>query len=427
LTDTILLSWIYILLIIAFAKALGEVLSRINQPAIVGELLAGIVLGPVLLGSVFSGLGEMYNSNVGAGEFIGQLADIGMLFLMLYVGLEFSPRLIKASSWLGGAIAAVGVAFPMLLGLGVGFYFGLSGATLAFTAIAMSVTALPVTIRILKDLEVLRTRTSTTIISAALITDVALLFALGIILGTQESATWETVVILSVSFASFFLVALAFGRYVVPYLYRLLRWMQTGEAAFALAIGVAIAFAVVAEWTGLPGVVGAFIAGLLLREMGTGLKVWARVRDILSGITLGFLAPIFFVRIGFSVDFGALLSHLPLFIAVTVVAILGKVLGSYVPARLGGLGQNESMAIGWMMMGKGAMELVFAQLALERGLFEGREYLFSVLVVMAFVSTILAPILFKVFFNRAVHASEIVPAMKGTDQLADIEPTSRYT
>jgi Kef-type K+ transport system membrane component KefB len=112
---------------------------------------------------------------------------------------------------------------------------------------------------------------------------------------------------------------------------------------------------------------------------------------------------------------------------VTVVAILGKVLGSYVPARLGGLGQNESMAIGWMMMGKGAMELVFAQLALERGLFEGREYLFSVLVVMAFVSTILAPILFKVFFNRAVHASEIVPAMKGTDQLADIEPTSRYT
>src|SRR5512137_1196149 len=101
---------VYVLLIIAFAKALGEAVSRINQPPIVGELLAGIVLGPFILGRLFVGLRDMWEPGGSRSTFIGQLADLGMLFLMLYVGLEFSPKLIKASSWLGTGIAAVGIA-----------------------------------------------------------------------------------------------------------------------------------------------------------------------------------------------------------------------------------------------------------------------------------------------------------------------------
>jgi Kef-type K+ transport system membrane component KefB len=138
---------IYVLLIIAFAKALGEAFSRISQPPIVGELLAGIVLGPFLLGAVFEGLHDMWEPG-DRSEFIAQLADLGMLFLMLYVGLEFSPKLIKASSWLGSGIAVLGILIPAVLGILVGAWFDLDGLTLAFTAVAMGVTALPVTIRI---------------------------------------------------------------------------------------------------------------------------------------------------------------------------------------------------------------------------------------------------------------------------------------
>jgi len=411
---------VYVLLIIAFAKAFGELVTRVNQPPIVGELLAGIVLGPFILGELFSGMGSMYDD-----EFVSNLGDLGMLFLMLYIGLEFSPKLIRASSWLGAAIAAVGIIIPLLLGALAGVLFDLSGLTLAFVAVAVSVTALPVTIRVLKDMEVLKTKTSGTIISAALVTDVALLFVLGIILGSaQGETTTGSVFYLTVSFIGFFALALIVSRLVVPHIYRVLLWMRTGEAAFAVAVGIAIAFAVLAEWAGLPGVIGAFIAGLMLRETGTGLKVWTRVEEILSGVTLGFLAPIFFVVIGFSVDFIMIAEHLPLFGLLTTVAVVGKIVGSYIPARLGGLSNNESMAIGAMMMGKGAMELVFARLALEQGLID--ESLFSVLVLMAFVSTILAPILFKTFFNRAVKAGEIQPANIGAEPLPDNNSNSHY-
>ena len=417
---------VYVLLIIAFAKALGEAVTRINQPPIVGELLAGIVLGPFVLGGIFTGLQGMWEPGERS-TFITQLADLGILFLMLYVGLEFSPKLIRASSWLGTGIAVVGVAVPAALGIIVGLAFNLEGLTLAFMAVAMAVTALPVTIRILKDMGVMGTATSGRIVSAALITDIALLMVFGVIIGAAEgSATWSTAFYIAIGFAFFFVFAMIFGRLVVPSVYRLLKWMRTGEAAFAVAIGIAITFAIVAEWVGLPGVIGAFIAGLLLRETGKGLRVWARVEDILSGLTLGFLAPIFFVLIGFSVKFDLLVNHLPLFGAILLVAVFGKIGGSYFVARWGGLSSNESMAIGSMMMGKGAMELVFAKLAQEAGLFATREYLFSVLVLMAFVSTVLAPILFKIYYNKAVVCGEVQLEPRGRMDVDGDVDSSQY-
>jgi Kef-type K+ transport system membrane component KefB len=393
---------VYVLLIIAFAKAMGEVVSRASLPPIVGEMLAGIILGPFILGAIFSELGPMYDAD----GFVQTLGDLGMLFLMLYVGLEFSPGLLKASSYAGAVIAACGILVPLSLGLLISTALGFTGHTLAFVAVVMSVTALPVTVRVLKDMEVLNTRTGAVIVNAAVLTDISLLFALGVILGaSSRSETLGTISYLAVSFALFLVLAVVVGRYVVPHIYRLLRRMRTGEAAFAVAVGIAIAFAVFAEWAGMPGVVGAFVAGLLLRETGASLKVWARVEDILSGVTIGFLAPVFFVVIGFSVDFRAVLDHLPVFAVIVIAAVCGKLLGSSVSARVMGYGRNESVAIGSMMMGKGAVELVFARIALDAGLIE--PYLFSILVLDAFLSTVLAPVLFRKFFNMSVRAGEI--------------------
>ncbi len=393
---------VYVLLIIAFAKGMAEVVSRANQPPIVGEMLAGIILGPFILGAIFSGLGPMYDPD----GFVQTLGDLGMLFLMLYVGLEFSPGLLRASSYAGAVIAACGILVPLSLGLLVSWALGFTGHTLVFVAVVMSVTALPVTVRVLKDMEVLNTRTGAVIVNAAVLTDISLLFALGVILGaSSRSETFGTVSYLAVSFVLFFVLAIAVGRYVVPHIYRLLRRMRTGEAAFAVAVGIAIAFAVFAEWAGMPGVVGAFVAGLLLRETGTRLRIWARVEDILSGVTIGFLAPVFFVVIGFSVDFQAVLDHLPVFAVIVLAAVCGKLFGSSVSARIMGYGRNESVAIGSMMMDKGAVELVFARIALEAGLIE--PYLFSILVLDAFLSTVLAPVLFRKFFNMSVRAGEI--------------------
>ncbi|HUW43185.1 MAG TPA: cation:proton antiporter [Thermoplasmata archaeon] len=397
---------IYVLLIIAFAKMMGEIVTRFNQPSIVGELLAGIVLGPFLLGEIIPQLQDMYTDT-----FIQGLADLGMLLLMLYVGMEFSPKKLLASSVVGVAIAAVGVILPFSFGFVAGIYFGLEGVTLIFVSLAMSVTALPITIRILKDMEVVNTGTAGKIISAALITDLSLLFAMGLVLGEEEisgTQSTDSFFFLAMGYILFFAIAIIVGKFFIPHLDKILTWMRTGEAAFAMAIGIAILFAVIADLVHLPSFVGAFIAGMILRETGTRLRVWTRVEDILSGITLGFMAPIFFVLIGFTVDFQAVfgnISTLMLFISLLSIAIVGKFIGSFIPAKLSGISTNESMAIASMMIANGAMELVFANLALQQGIIG--EDLFSVLVLMAFVSTILAPILFKHYFNKAACKGEI--------------------
>lgn len=395
---------IYVLLIIAIARTLGEAVSRINEPPIVGELLAGILLGPFVLGAVIPWFDGMYTS-----EFISDLADLGIMFFMLYVGMEFSSQSMLSHMRQGVALAAVGVAVPLSMGLVVGHLSGIEGRALLFVSLAVAVTALPVTIRVLKDLGVLQTRTGAVIVSASLVTDLALLFAMAVILGGEDgSSSVEEASLLAVGFAAFFGLAFLVGRYAVPRVYSLLRRMQTGEAAFAVAVIIAIAFAVLAEQMGLPSFIGAFIAGMLLRETGKGLRTWVRVEGILSGITLGFLAPIFFVLIGLTVDFGEVWGALPLLVALTAVALFGKVLGSYIPLRLSGTGSSESIAIGTMMMGKGAMELVFAQLAYKNGIIG--DDMFSVLVLMAFISTLLAPLAFRHYYNRAVIEGEIEQA-----------------
>jgi len=392
---------VYVLLIIAIARMLGEAVSRINEPPILGELLAGILIGPFVLGAVIPWLDGMYTS-----AFISDLADLGIMFFMLYVGMEFSSQNMFSHLRQGIALATVGIAVPFCFGLAVAHAFGLSGTTMVFAALAVAVTALPVTIRILKDLGVLHTRTGGVIVSASLITDLGLLFAMGIILGGDDRYSGlEEAALVAFGFALFFALTFLVGQYVVPRVYKLLARMQTGEAAFAVAVTIAIAFAVLAEQMGLPSFIGAFVAGMLLRETGKGLRTWGRVEGILSGITLGFLAPIFFVLIGFSVDFGDIWGSIGILAALTGVALFGKVLGSYLPVRLSGVGKNESLAIGTMMMGKGAMELVFAQLAYETGVIE--RDLFSVLVLMAFISTMLAPMFFRHYYNKAVMAGEI--------------------
>lgn len=410
---------VFILLIIGFAKALGELVSRISQPAIVGELLAGIILGPFVLGSFVSELHMMY-----ADEFIRNLADLGILLLLLYVGLEFSFERMLVSFRSGLIIALGGMILPMALGVMLGATFGMNEQTMLFLAIAISVTALPVTIRILKDLEVLETETSSRIISAAMITDISLLFAMAIVVAAPvDGRGSEKAFVLCAGFIMFFILVFLVSHYVIPQLYKLLIRLRTGEAAFAIAIGFAMAFAIFASFVGLPDFVGAFIAGMMLRETGSKLKVWAHVEDILSGITLGFLAPIFFVLIGFSVDFGTLFLTTPnaiiLFTLILLIATLGKVLGSLIFARLAGIKKNESYAIGFMMMGKGVMELVFAKIALESELIS--TDIFSALVLMAFISTSLAPILFKHYFNKAVLSNEIVKAPKIEEPVFDID------
>ena len=392
---------VYVLLIIAIARMLGEAVSRINEPPIVGELLAGILLGPFVLGALVPWLDGMYDS-----AFISDLADLGIMFFMLYVGMEFSSQNMFSNLRQGIALASVGVAVPFSLGFGVGYAFGLEGTTLLFASLAVAVTALPVTIRILKDLGVLHTSTGGVIVSASLITDLGLLFAMAIVLGgSGKYSGYEEAAVVGVGFALFFVLAFLVGRYLVPRIYSLLARMQTGEAAFAVAVTIAISFAVLAEQMGLPSFIGAFVAGMLLRETGKGLRTWGRVEGILSGITLGFLAPIFFVLIGFSVDFGDAWGSVGILAALTAVALFGKVLGSYIPVRLSGLGRDESLAIGTMMMGKGAMELVFAQLAYDTGVI-GKD-LFSVLVLMAFISTVLAPMAFRHYYNKGIMSGEI--------------------
>lgn len=390
-----------ILLVLVAARFAGELMERLGQLALIGELLAGIALGAILVYGPFpkfSGLAE--------DEVFKAICSLGIFFLMLMAGMEMDVKeLIKASK-AGIIVGLGGIALPLSLGYILGQVFlpesEYKFVQSFFLGVALSITAIPVLSRVLIDLRQLHTKLGHTIISASIMDDIMGLILLAVLTammagGGAPSAAEFAFLIAKV--AGFFVLALIMGRLIMPRLGRRLHQLRTKEVEFGIALIIALAFGVAAEYSGMHFIIGALVAGMFLREGTFGAEVVADIEDKVSGIALGFLAPIFFVSIGLHVDFSAFGSA-PLFVlALLATAIVTKLLGCGLPARLAGFSTRESLAIGVGMNGRGAVELIVAAVALEAGLFSHPvptpplvTAIFSSIVIMAIVTTLIVPI-----------------------------------
>jgi Na+:H+ antiporter len=386
-----------LLLLLLLSRTIGEVFEHFGQPAMLGEIAAGVILGPSLLGVVH------YTDEIKA------LADLGVLLLVFLAGMEMNLETVRKS--FRGRSAFVGImgfVFPMLLGIGLGYAFYMGTTRAIFVGLCIAITALPVSVRILMDLGKIQTEIGQRIISAAVFNDVISLLILGVILQIKGKGGGVDAILTSMGLALVKAIAFMVGFVIIArvikrfspqrFLFsrhpldRLLVKLKGKESIFAVALFFVIAFASFSQALGLQFVVGAFFGSMLLTYEALGKEKFHEVQKTASDITMGFLGPIFFAAIGLQFD-AASLRNWGLVVAILVVAFVGKIFGGYVGGRLARLTKEESWALGIGLNGRGIMELVIANIALANG-FIG-ERLFTILVLMAVVTTFVTPFLLK--------------------------------
>ena len=394
-----------ILLMVAAARISGELMEKAGQASVLGELVAGVGLGGLAaaFAGPFSFLVEMRDTEV-----FRALVDVGIFFLMLMTGMEMELEELARASRKGFVIALGGMAFPFALGYGLGMIFlpesDYKFAQAFFLGVALSITAIAVSARVLVDLKQIHTRLGHTIISAAVIDDVLGLGMLAVLTSFLELGSIPSggeVGILAGKMGGFFLAAFFAAKILMPHLGRAAKRVKerARELDFTIVLGIALGLAAIAEILGMHFIIGAFLAGLLVRERDFGAEVLRDVHDRISGITLGFLAPIFFASIGLQLKLSALGAAFPFVLALIGAAMAGKIAGCGLSARLLKFSPQESIAIGIGMNGRGAVELVVAAIALDAGLFEFPDpshpiiaAVFPGIVLMAIITTIMTPL-----------------------------------
>jgi Kef-type K+ transport system membrane component KefB len=370
--------------------ALGGYLiaSRINQSAVIGLILVGLVVGPSFLGLI------TYT------DFIRSLAHLGAVVLLFVIGLEFNLK--EILSVRNGVIAMIGVIIPWIGGYWLSMLFGYDIPSAIFIGTALTATSIAITANVLKELGKLQTDAAKAIIGAAVIDDVLSLLVLAIstdvVSGTLSAVG---IVIIALKAIAFIVIAGAFGLLIVSrFLERLDRTVfvqKYPEFIFIFAMMMAFLYAMLAELVGLSAIVGAFIAGVSFE----GIRL-SRSRSLKEGADYLqiIFAAIFFVSLGILADFHALTPEIVVFLIVlTLVAIITKVIGCGIPARLAGLCTKDALIVGFGMAPRGEVAMIVALIGLEAGIIGQGVYV--TLVLMSLLTTLITPVIYRNWFYRA--------------------------
>lgn len=387
-----------LLIILVAAWIGGSISKKLGYPAILGELVIGIILGPALIGILETS------------EMLSVLAEVGIILLMVYIGIEINFKDLGKASWPGLLAAAGGFLVPFVLGYYTIIYFGGTEMAALFVAIAVGVTSLATKSRILVDLKLLNTRIAYVLMAGALISDTLALVIFAGIVSFVDAGSIDTIGLIWVAGKAilFFAFTALAGIYALPLLgkYLTIKGIKSRTLHFTLILIIVFGFAELAEIAGLHSILGAFMAGLFIREGIFNRQVSKEINEMFHDISIGFLAPIFFVSAGFNVTLDVFQTDLTLLIAVTVVAMLGKILGTalfYLPS---GFGWREGIAVGTGMNGRGAVEIIIAGIGLQMGIISAE--IFSILVFMAIFTTLTVPVLLTWTTNWLKKRGELV-------------------
>lgn len=403
-------------------RLLGEFFRKLRMPLVVGELVAGIMLGPSLLGKYYPYLTEnIFTTQGNVGMVLGGIATISVVMLLFAAGMEVEFGIIRQQSGTALKTSFVGLTTTLTLAFFAGKWLFpyVSGdgkvdqiTFSMFFATAMAITALPVIARTLMDLNLFKTKVGMVIVAAAMFDDVIGWILFSVVLGMMNSGTASHEMLYTLGLTILYaIVMLTAGRTLfnrsLPWAQRNLSW-PGGVLAFSL--GIAFLGAAFTEKIGIHAIFGAFIVGIAI---GDSVHLNEKTRDIIHQFITNIFAPLFFVSIGFKVDF-FLNFDLTLSLLVLGIAIGTKLLGAGLGAYWGGLSVKEALAVGFGMNARGAMEIVLGLLALQAGLIN--EQLFVALVVMAVATSVIAGPMLKFLLTGELQVGtgikEIIPGMK---------------
>lgn len=366
----------------------------------IGEILAGIILGPTLLNLIHRT------------DEIKTISELGVFLLVIIAGLEINfDDILKSLKGRNIIISIMGFFLPLFSGFYVGYLYGTEAMTTVFIGLCVAITALPVSIRILMDLGKINSDIGQKIISVAIFDDVLALTILGVVLNSKDTdmeiGTIMRVAAFSVLKLAIFIVLLIIAyraikkvsnreNYLESKLNQLLLILRGKESLYALFFVFVLIFATVTESLGFHFIIGSFFAAMLISENLVGKTHLNTFHKTTNGLAMGFLAPIFFAGIGLEFNFSSI-QNFGLLFAVLFVSYFSKIVGGYLGGRFAGLNNSISLTLGVGLNARGIMELVIANIAYKNGLINLE--VFSILVIMGIVTTLSTPIMLKKSFS----------------------------
>jgi Kef-type K+ transport system membrane component KefB len=374
------------LILFVSAKLMAEIAERCRQPGIVGEILAGVLIGPSVLGWL------------APDEFLSAMSDLGAMFLLFRVGLEVkSSELIRV----GGTamlVACSGVVVPFIMGAAILLLWGATEKEAIFVGASLVATSVGITAQVLSAKGLLEEISSKVILAAAVIDDVLGLLVLAVVSSLTHGKFQVLQLCLTALLAAGFTVIVArWGthavRRVTPHVERTLK---AAEARFVMALSLLFALSFLAVSTGVAAIVGAFLAGLALAENSE-----ARERDLAQGVS-EFLVPFFLAGIGLRVDLSAFAK--PATAILAIVLLVAAVVSKFIGCGLGALnmGKTDALRVGVGMIPRGEVGMIVAQIGLGFGIL-GRDS-YGVVVFMSVATTIVAPPLIKIAYRRLLES-----------------------
>lgn len=389
-----------LLILLVLARLFGEIMERFKQPAMIGEILAGVLLGPTVLNFIHRT------------EELKVISELGVFLLVIIAGLEIHlDEIVKSMKGRNIVISISAFFIPIISGYLVGSYFGQDVMSTIFIGLCVAITALPVSIRILMDLGKLNSPVGQKIISVAIFDDVIALTILGILLDIKDVeptfANITQATIFTVLKLTFFLLIIILTykmiqklaqkeNFIENQLNNILSFLKGKESLFAVFFVFILIFATITESIGLHFIIGAFFASMLISKELVGEKHLETFHNTTNSMAMGFLAPIFFAGIGLEFQFSSIQNY-PLLLAIIAVSFLSKIVGGYIGGRFARLNHKVSLALGIGLNARGIMELVIANIAYKAGIINTE--IFSMLVIMGLITTLSTPFLLKRAFK----------------------------
>lgn len=383
-------------IILFFAKVFGIIARKCKAPQVVGQIIAGLLIGPCVLGWV------------GQSDFIAQMAEIGVIILMFAVGLETDLKELIKTGPIAFLIACAGVFVPLVLGtiLYMAFYGTAPWGSehfykAVFIGTIMTATSVSITVAALQELGKIKSKVGTTIVSAAIIDDVIGIIVLTVVLGFKNPSSSPSMVI--VKTIAFFVIAVIGGFIIFKIFLKLDNRYPHTRRIPIVSLAFCFALSYIAEkYFGIADITGAYIAGIVLCNLSDNEYIERKI-DVSSYMIFG---PIFFTSIGLKTSFDAMNSKLFAFcICFVIVALLAKIIGCGLVSKLCKFSMSDSLKIGIGMMTRGEVALIVAQKGLAAGLLTA-DY-FTAVILLILVSSIATPILLKLFYSRDAKSAAV--------------------
>jgi len=376
-----------LLLMFAGGKFLAEIFERLRQPAVVGEIIAGVLMGPSLLGLV-------HPSDLTRG-----LAEIGVIFLLFTVGLETKPRDILQVGWTAALVALLGMIVPFVLGF---YYFRATDHNMVeavFVGAALTATSVGITARVLADAGVLSSRVARVILGAAVIDDILGMIVLAVVSSLSTGLiNYISLALVAVEAVGFSLLVVFFGSRVVESFQSRVAGLHTRNGAFVLSVVLCLALSLASVHIGMAAIIGAFLAGLALAEQSAKWRLQENAHPISE-----FLAPFFFVLLGTEVNLRTFLQPgMPLTVSILcLLAIVSKLVGCGLGSL--GMGWRPALRIGVGMVPRGEVGLIVAAVGLR--LHTISDSVYTNVVLMSIVTTLFAPPVLRLLLPGSAEAA----------------------